>query len=76
MRYACGAGPGSPPLLVWEPTVGKKQEKARKAQVKDVASAIALMKENASVIKRPILDRDGQYQVGFSEENYGAFFGE
>jgi arsenate reductase len=39
-------------------------------------AALALMQENASVIKRPILDRDGQYQVGFSEENYAAFFGE
>ena len=69
-------------LLGWEALVNRggqtwrKLDDARKAQVKDVASAIALMKENASVIKRPILDRDGQYQVGFSEENYGAFFGE
>ncbi len=69
-------------LLGWEAIVNRsgqtwrKRDDARKAQVKDAASAIALMKENASVIKRPILDRDGQYQVGFSEENYGAFFGE
>ena len=48
----------------------------RRAQVADFDSALGLMRENASVIKRPILDRDGQYQVGFSEENYGAFFGE
>jgi arsenate reductase-like glutaredoxin family protein len=34
------------------------------------------MREHSSLIKRPILDRDGQFQVGFSDENYAAFFGE
>ncbi len=69
-------------LLGWEAVVNRsgqtwrKLSDDRKAQVVDAASALALMKENASVVKRPILDRDGQYQVGFSEENYGAFFGE
>jgi arsenate reductase len=69
-------------LLGWEALVNRsgptwrKLDDARKAQVKDAASALAVMKENPSVIKRPILDRDGQFQVGFSEENYGAFFGE
>lgn len=69
-------------LLGWESLVNRngptwrKLDEARKAQVVDGPSALALMQENSSVIKRPILDRDGQYQVGFSEENYGAFFGE
>lgn len=69
-------------LLGWEALVNRSGttwrmlDDARKAQVKDAASALALMKENPSVIKRPILDRDGQFQVGYSEENYGAFFGE
>lgn len=69
-------------LLGWEAVVNRsgqtwrKLSEERKAQVLDSASALALMLENASVIKRPILDRDGQFQVGFSEENYGAFFGE
>ncbi len=48
----------------------------RKAQVKNMTTALAVMEENPSVIKRPILDRDGQYQVGFTEDNYAAFFGE
>lgn len=48
----------------------------RKALVKDMTTALAVMEENPSVIKRPIIDRDGQYQVGFSEDNYAAFFGE
>lgn len=69
-------------LLGWESLVNRsgqtwrKFPEERRAKVNDAASAMALMLENASVIKRPILDRDGQYQVGFSEENYGAFFGE
>jgi len=75
MRDLCG-------LLGWEALVNRngptwrKYPEERRAQVKDTDTALALMLENASVIKRPILDRDGQYQVGFSEENYGAFFGE
>ena len=69
-------------LLGWEAVVNRngqtwrKLGDERKALVRDSTSALALMAENASVIKRPILDRDGQFQVGFSEENYGAFFGE
>ncbi len=69
-------------LLGWESIVNRngqtwrKLSDARKAAITSTASALALMQENASVIKRPILDRDGQYQVGFSDENYAAFFGE
>lgn len=73
MRQLCA-------LLGWEAVVNRsgqtwrKLSDERKAQVKDAASALTLMNENTSVIKRPILDRDGQYQVGFSEENYNALF--
>ncbi len=69
-------------LMGWEALLNRngptwrKLPEARKAQVKDSVSALALMQEFPSVIKRPILDRDGQYQVGFSEDNYAAFFGE
>lgn len=69
-------------LFGWESLLNRsgqtwrKFPEERRAQVVDTNTAVALMLENASVIKRPILDRDGQYQVGFSEENYGAFFGE
>jgi Spx/MgsR family transcriptional regulator len=69
-------------LLGWEAIINRngptwrKFPEARRAQVRDCASALSLMEENASVIRRPILDRDGQYQVGFSEDNYAAFFGE
>jgi arsenate reductase len=69
-------------LLGWESLINRngptwrKLPEDRRARVLDADSALVLMLENASVIRRPILDRDGQYQVGFSEENYGAFFGE
>ena len=69
-------------LLGWEAIVNRngptwrKFPEARRARVKDTDSALALMQENASVIKRPIIDRDGQFQVGFSDDNYAAFFGE
>ncbi len=69
-------------ILGWETLVNRsgptwrKLPDERRVLVKDAASALALMKEYPSIIKRPILDRDGQYQVGFSEDNYAAFFGE
>ncbi len=69
-------------IMGWEALLNKngptwrKLPEERKAQVKNMTTALAVMEENPSVIKRPILDRDGQYQVGFSEENYAAFFGE
>ena len=68
--------------LGWESLVNRsgptwrKFPEDRRAHIQDADSALDLMRENASVIKSPILDRDGQVQVGFSEENYGAFFGE
>jgi arsenate reductase (glutaredoxin) len=54
----------------------RKLSDERKAEVKNATSALAVMQENPSVIKRPIIDQDGQYQIGFSEDNYAAFFGE
>ena len=54
----------------------RKLPEERKALVKNLTTALSVMQEHPSVIKRPILDRDGQYQVGFSEDNYAAFFGE
>ncbi len=67
-------------IMGWEALVNRNGPtwrnlpEERKAQVKNATTALAVMKEYPSVIKRPILDRDGQYQVGFSEDNYAAFF--
>ncbi len=33
-------------------------------------SAIQIMLDNPSIIKRPVLDIDGKYTIGFSEDNY------
>jgi arsenate reductase len=46
----------------------------RKAAVVDDASAVALMLELPSLIKRPVLDVDGRYALGFSEAQYGDIF--
>jgi Spx/MgsR family transcriptional regulator len=40
----------------------------------DAEAAFALMSENASLIKRPILHRNTQWLIGFNEADYQAFF--
>ena len=48
---------------------------ARKAAVIDNASATQLMLEKSSVIKRPILSRDGKIlALGFDEKLYASLF--
>lgn len=46
----------------------------RKASIVDDEAAIALMLENPSVIKRPVLDNNGAYSVGFSAAQYQQIF--
>jgi arsenate reductase len=65
----------------WEVLVNKKGTTwrnltdAQKAAVVDSASATALMVENTSVIKRPVLVIDSRaVQVGFSDALYQAIF--
>lgn len=38
--------------------------------------AITLMLAQPSMIKRPVMDKDGALLVGFKPEQYGAFFAE
>jgi arsenate reductase len=52
---------------------GLAQEK--KDAVVDQESAIALMLEAPSVIKRPVLDRDGSLHAGFAADDYRRLFG-
>ncbi|MFN3750817.1 MAG: ArsC family reductase [Thiobacillus sp.] len=47
-----------------------------KAAAGDEAGAIALMLAKPSVIKRPVLERDGRYTLGFAENQYQDLFGE
>jgi len=45
-----------------------------KANVTDAASALKVMTAHASVIKRPLLERDGRFEAGFKEERYAGMF--
>ncbi|GAB7128398.1 ArsC family reductase [Silvimonas sp. JCM 19000] len=65
---------GWEPLLNRQGTTWRKLDDATKAGVTDAASAIAVMQANPSVIKRPVLDRDGKISVGFKPEQYQALF--
>lgn len=55
-------------------TTFKKLDEADKSDL-DEAKAIRLMLAQPSMIKRPVLDRDGHLQLGFKPEQYAAFFG-
>jgi arsenate reductase len=56
-------------------TTWRKLSDAEKAAVSDEASAIALMQAQPSVIKRPVLEYNGRYHLGFAEDQYQAIFG-
>ena len=62
-------------LLNTRGTTWRKLSDAEKAAVSDEASAIALMQAQPSVIKRPVLEHDGRYHLGFAEDQYQAIFG-
>ena len=51
----------------------RKVPEAVRASI-DEASAKALMLETPTIIKRPVLELDGQVEVGFSEEKYAGLF--
>jgi len=57
---------GWEPLVNRQGTTWRKLDEATRAGVVDAASAKALMVANASVIKRPVFEQDGQVlAVGF-----------
>jgi arsenate reductase len=65
----------------WESLVNKRGttwrqlEDSEQAKVKNEVSAIALMMEKTSVIKRPLVEKDGKVMVlGFEEEEYKKVF--
>ncbi|MEN3275258.1 MAG: hypothetical protein V7631_1048 [Massilia sp.] len=57
-------------------TTWRKLPDERKAAVVDKASALELMLENTSVIKRPVLEGAGPLSVGFSADTYTRLFAE
>ncbi|MEW9897926.1 ArsC family reductase [Chitinivorax sp. PXF-14] len=56
-------------------TTWRQLSDEQKAAVTDNASAIRLMLEKPSVIKRPVLDVDGRIELGFSTDSYERVFG-
>ena len=62
-------------LLNTRGTTWRQLGDAEKATVIDEASAIALMQTQPSVIKRPVLEHDGRYHLGFAEDHYQSIFG-
>ena len=61
-------------LLNKKGTTYRALSDADKARADSEAGAIALMQTSPSLIKRPVLDRDGQVSVGFSADNYASLF--
>ena len=65
-------------LVGWETllnragTTFRKLSDAEKADI-DAAKAITLMHAQPSLIKRPVLEKDGVILVGFKPERYSAF---
>jgi arsenate reductase len=57
-------------------TTWRKLSDERRAQVVDKASALELMVENPSVVKRPVLAGAGPLMVGFSADRYEQTFGD
>lgn len=62
-------------LLNTRGTTWRKLTDAQKAAAGDEGGAIALMLAQPSVIKRPVLERDGRYHLGFAEGQYQTIFG-
>lgn len=61
-------------LLNTRGTTWRKLGDAEKRAAGNEAGAIALMLAQPSVIKRPVLERDGRYHLGFTEAGYTALF--
>ena len=66
--------------LGWESLLNRRSTTWRQLADRDKenlseTSAIRLMLEQPTLIKRPVLDREGSYNVGFNEAEYKKFFG-
>ena len=65
--------------LSWEVLLNKRGTTWRKLpdDVKadvDREKAVSIMLDNTSIVKRPVLDNDGTFHVGFKIEQYQAIF--
>jgi len=61
-------------LLNRKGTTWRKLDPARQAAVHDAATAQALMLEQPSVIRRPVLVRDAELRVGFDAADWQRLF--
>lgn len=66
---------GADVLLNRRGTTWRKLSPEQQAQAQDAAGAVALMAQQSSLIKRPVLVHAGQVYCGFSSEHYAALFG-
>jgi len=62
-------------LLNTRGTTWRTLSDAEKAAAGNEAGALALMQTQSSLIKRPILEVDGKYPLGFTENNYQDVLG-
>ncbi len=65
--------------LGWDTVVNKrstswKQLSEEQRNAMDEKSAIAAILDNPTLVKRPLLDKDGDYTVGFSDKIYQSLF--
>ncbi len=56
-------------------TTWRKLSDTEKTAVTNATQAMQLMQAQPSVIKRPVLEIDGTYHIGFSEDQYQTLFG-
>ena len=61
-------------LLNTRGTTWRKLSDAEKAAAGNAAGALALMQAQSSVIKRPVLEVEGRYHLGFDEAQYQSLF--
>ncbi|STZ75839.1 ArsC family reductase [Bergeriella denitrificans] len=61
-------------LLNKRGTTWRKLDAAQQAEAQDAAGAVRLMQAQPSIIKRPVLDKDGSFSAGFSADAYRAIF--
>ena len=62
-------------LLNRQGTTWRKLDPARQAVVHDAASAKALMLEQPSVIRRPVVVRGAELRVGFDAQDWARWLG-
>lgn len=62
-------------LLNRRGTTWRQLADAERAAVHDAPSAIRLMLARPSVIKRPVVEHAGGFEIGFDEQRYQALFG-